>query len=197
MRLWRIVAVWLPLAALSTGLVLFIYLAVQQSYRHLADDPQMQLAEDTASALQTGQEPTAVVPTGQVDMAASLAPFVMVLSSSGAPLASSGQLNNTTPTPPMGVLTYATAHGLNRFSWQPRSDVREAAIVVPYHTASSSGYVLAARSLREVENRESELTGLAEVTLFGALVMSLLAALAVLVGTSRPEAKPPHKPRKS
>ena len=195
MRLLRILAVWLPLAALSTGLILFIYLAVQQSYRHLADDPQMQLAEDTAAVLQTGQDPTAVVPTGQVDLAASLAPFVMVLSSSGAPLASSGELNNTTPTPPAGVLTYATAHGQNRFTWEPRSGVREAAIVVPYHNASSSGYVLAARSLREVENRESELTGFAEVTLFGALVVSLVAALAIVV--PMPESKPSRKSHKS
>src|SRR5438552_8487263 len=80
---------WLPLAVAVTVLSLLIYAAVQQAHRSAANDPQNQLAEDAARALAAGATPAAVVGPGTVDIAASLAPWVMVVDGSNHVLASS------------------------------------------------------------------------------------------------------------
>jgi hypothetical protein len=53
---------WLPLAAVTTLLCGLVYLAVQQSLRQGANDPQIQMAEDAAAALVAGSTPESVLP---------------------------------------------------------------------------------------------------------------------------------------
>ena len=53
-KLKNILRYWLPLAAVTTLLCGLIYLAVQQSLRWGANDPQIQMAEDAAAALAAG-----------------------------------------------------------------------------------------------------------------------------------------------
>jgi hypothetical protein len=138
------------------------YVAVQQSLRQSANDPQIQMAEDAAAALARGETPAEAKAEGKnqdsgsakIDMALSLSPFLIIFDDNGQPVVSTVQLNAQTPAPPAGVLAYAKAHGENRVTWQPRPGVRSAAVIVHY-AGQKSGFVLAGRSLREVETRVS------------------------------------------
>ena len=51
-----------------------VYVAVQQSYRQTANDPQIEMAEDAAAQLEEGRQPQAIVGTNKVDMAAASRP---------------------------------------------------------------------------------------------------------------------------
>lgn len=168
---------WLPLAAAIVIMSGLVYLAVQQNLRQSANDPQIQLAEDAAHNLSNGTFSASVLSAIKVDPSESLAPFMMVFDQSGKVVVSGIKLGNQSPTPPSGVFSFVKAHGEDRFTWQPQPGVRLAAVLVPYHSASDSGYVLAARSIKEVEKRESQ--AYAEAVAFGlfALGASLLLAL--------------------
>src|SRR5437868_10528520 len=112
-----IVIRWLPLAFVVTVLAGLVYLAVQQTLRQSANDPQIQLAEDAAAALAAAQPPQSVLPPEQVDMAASLRPYVMVMSDSGDSVASSVSLHGRPPVLPSSVLEYVRQHGEERLTW--------------------------------------------------------------------------------
>jgi hypothetical protein len=162
---------WLPLAAALTLVTGLIYVAVQQDIRQGANDPQIQMAEDTAQLLNQGKAPSSVVPAATVDLAQSLSPFIIVFDSSGKAVASSGLLHSQIPALPAGVLTVAREHGEDRVTWQPEPSVRIASVVVGYGGAQP-GFVLAGRSLRESEIRVDRLGSL--------LAVGWLASLAVI-----------------
>jgi hypothetical protein len=165
---------WLPLAAITTLLCGLVYLAVQQSLRQGANDPQVQMAEDAAAALAAGGTPESVLPAAQVEISNSLAPFMVIYNDTGEPLVSSGLLHGAMPLLPAGVFAYTLQNSEDRVSWQPEPGIRVAAVVVAYGGAQP-GFVLAGRSLREVEKRESQvrqMTGIAWlITLAGSLVV--------------------------
>jgi hypothetical protein len=69
-------------------------------------------------------------------------------------------------------LEYVRSHGEDRVSWQPEPGVRIAAVIIRYQGAQS-GFVLAGRSLREVEVREDN----AEAYAGAAWVVTLAATL--------------------
>jgi hypothetical protein len=147
---------WLPLALVITALSGVIYVAVQQDLRTGANDPQIQMAEDTAALLQNEGNVFSVVPDSKVNIESSLAPFVVVFDEGGALVASSALLHGEPPTLPSGVLEYARKNGENRISWQPEPGVRHALVIVRYGGAKP-GFVAVGRSLREVEAREAAL----------------------------------------
>ena len=170
----RALAFFLPaavVAVLGSGLV---YASVQHIQRSDANDPQVQLAEDAAVALDAGAQPAGVVGQDRVDVGVSLAPFVVVYDTAGSVLATSGRLDGHDPVPPAGVLESAVSTGRDIVTWQPRGGVRIATVVVPWH----GGAVLAGRSLRLVEQREDDSLLL---VVAGLLVMLLGIALASLV----------------
>jgi hypothetical protein len=138
-----------------------------------ANDPQIQWAEDTAIALHNGETSETLVPQVAVDISASLSPFIIIFDDAGKPLASSGALDDKTPVPPSGVFEYAKSHGQNRLTWQPKSSVRVAAVITRY-TGTTSGFVLAGRSLREIEKRESQLTFEVGLAWIASLIILLL-----------------------
>jgi len=179
-KLKNILRHWLPLVVVIVLLCGLVYLTVQQSLRMGANDPQIQMAEDAATTLAAGGTPVSILPTTQLDISNSLAPFLVVYSDAGEPLASSGLLNGAAPLLPAGVFDYTRLKGEDRVSWQPKSGVRVAAVVVAYG-GSHPGFVLAGRSLREVEIRESQveqITGIAMlVTLAGSLFVVVLSEL--------------------
>src|SRR4249919_220504 len=144
MRSRRTLAFFLPGVVLATALCGLVYVAVQQDLRTGANDPQQQIVEDAAARLDAGAAPTAIVGPGTVDIARSLAPFVVVYDGSGAVLATDGMLDGVAPRVPHGVLESARASGRDAVTWQPRSGVRVATVTVPW----SGGTVLAGRSLR-------------------------------------------------
>jgi hypothetical protein len=168
------------------------YVVVQQALRAGANDPQVQLAEDGARALDAGSPPASLVEAGSaaaglagpglVDISVSLAPFVVVYDAAGAPLAANATFAGGTPKPPDGVLATARSAGIDKVTWQPGPGVRIAAVVIPW----SGGTILAGRSLRLVEEQEDRtllLAGAAWVAGSALLVgVALGAAWAVTRG---------------
>ncbi len=173
------------LACIITVIFGAMYAAVQQNYRQSAYDPQIQMAEDTAAFLSAGGD-IQKVPTlytqinTSVDFASSLASFVIVYDSAGKVVTATGNMNGSTPTPPMGVLQSAQTYGENRLTWQPQYDVRIATVVVPYTSSTTTGFVLVGRNLREVENRVSVLTQGAAI-LWGASEIGSLLVIGLLL----------------
>lgn len=178
LKIRSILRYWLPLAAIAVVLGGLVYLAVQQDLRLGANDPQIQMAEDAASALAGGEAVQTVVPAGKVDLASSLAPFMLIFDDRGSVLASSGVLRNQIPVLPSGVLDYVRTHGEDRLSWAPEPGVRIAAVVTRY-TGVQSGFVLAGRSLREVEKRVDLLSLQVLAAMLAALAGSLIVVILV------------------
>jgi hypothetical protein len=167
----RASAFFVPLAVLATAMCGLAYLETQQALRSGANDPQFQLAEDAVARLNGGATPASVVDTSRtVDLAVSLAPFLIVLNPSGGVLATNATLDVGQPVPPQGVLD-STAHGSpDVVTWQPRAGVRIASVTIAWN----GGTVVAGRSLRRVEDQESNAELIA-----GAAWLASLAALAV------------------
>ncbi len=180
---------WLYSALAVTGLCALVSVAVQQDLRQGANDPQIQMAEDAAAGLAQGEVPAALAPRGAtlVDIKNSLSPWLAIYDSAGKPLENSGQLNNEPPQLPVGLFNTSTwlpnktyvINGMQetRVTWQPQTDVRQAVVLVKVQSGSGAAYYVAAgRSLREVENRESQLNF--EVTvLWAATLASLFVAI--------------------
>ena len=169
----RAFAIWLPIAAAATVLAGLIYAAIQYDLRSGANDPQVQMAEDTARALDHGALPSSVVAPHPVDLVSSLAPFVIVVDRHGQSVASSADLHGQSPVPPTGVLDTARRTGENILTWQPEPGVRIASVTVPYR----DGYVVAGRSLRLVEQRESDVELIIGLGWIATLVASALGTL--------------------
>lgn len=169
-KIKSIFRIWFPLAVVVTAFCALTYAAVQQSYRQGANDPQIQMAEDAADALDGGSSVDAVVPAVNVSVAKGLAPFIIVYDSNGKILASNVQLDGQTPSLPDGVLDATKEMGENRVTWQPKPGVRIAAVIVSY----KNGFVLAGRNLHEVEIREAQVTQFAGMTLILALVATFI-----------------------
>jgi hypothetical protein len=182
---------WLPIAAAATAFCALVYLAVQQALRHSANDPQIQMAEDASHLLAQGEAVQGMLPATKVDLAQSLAPFIIVFDSAGEPVASSGFLHGKTPHLPRGVLDYVRQHGEERVTWQPEPHVRMASVIMKYE-GSKPGFVLAARSLRETEKRESQVAqeaGLAWAFILGSTLFLVGLGRLLLSGEPR-HAKP-------
>ena len=171
----KILFYWAAFMVVITFLSGLVYITAQQILRHSANDPQIQLAEDSAASLSQGQNPQAVLPANQINMENSLAPYVIIFDEKGQPVASSAQLDGTTPVVPGGVFEYTRQTGEDRFTWQPKTGVRSAAVMAHFGGASP-GFVLAGRSLREVEVREDQLLKLVGVAWLGFLVFSAVSA---------------------
>ncbi len=166
----------LPVGIVITLLCGLMYTTIQQVLRQDANDPQIQMAEDAAEAFANGADPYALVPTRIVDLDRSLSPYLIILDENGKALASSGQLDNQIPTVPQGVLDYAKTHGENRLTWQPRKNVRSAIIVKYFPSTQQRGYIIAGRSLREVEKREAQLAQQIFIGWLITLIVSFIVA---------------------
>jgi hypothetical protein len=169
----KVLVNWLPVAFVSTVICFLVYGTVQQSLRLSANDPQTQIAQDGAAALSSGLDPNSVNLNANIDMATSLASFVIIFDDKGKVVTSSTILNGKTPVPPMGVFDYTRKNGSDRFTWQPQKGVRVAAVVVPFKGSTVSGFVLAGKSLTEVESRENKILILCAAGLGMTLVGSL------------------------
>jgi hypothetical protein len=166
----RSLVMWLPVAGATTVLAMTIYVGVQQAQRSDADDPQLQLARDAASAISA--------------VAAGLA----VYSGDGSVLSSSGTIDGLAPVIPDAVRTDAQGGELS-FTWEPRDGLRMATVAEP----TAGGTVVAARSMMAViESRENQTLLLAG---FGWLVALAAAAVGAVAGVwfrDRQEDPSPH-----
>lgn len=169
------------LAGISTVLTLALYVIPQQVLRTGADDPQVQIATDMAALLSRygvtdGLRQGALLSTGVVDMERSLSPFVIVYDDQGHALGSNAQLDGQTPVLPKGVFDYVRTHGEERVTWRPIAGSRAVRIaaVVERVNGPQPGFVLAGRSLREVQSRighVENLAGLAWLAMMGLIVV--------------------------
>ena len=175
---------WLPIAAVATVLCMLTYATVQQSYRSGANDPQIQMAEDASRLLAGGATAESIVPAARDDLGDGLAPFLVVYDSQRRPIAGSATLHGAQLTPPAGVFDFVSVHGEERVTLQPEHGVRLAA-VIRRTSGPTAGFVLAARSLREVENRELSLRTMCAVALLVALGGSLMLAWLLQLGGGR------------
>lgn len=144
-------APWLAAALILVVIFGTIWAVSLQIQRNAANEPQLELAEVAAAALDHGLSP-AIVSAGRVDVKTNLAPFVIVYDKSGKVVSGSGYLNGQVPAPPIGVLKASQNKDYSWVSWQPESDVRIAAVTV----TADKYYVLGGRSLKQVEKNESE-----------------------------------------
>lgn len=167
------------LTMLVSALALMTYAVGQQVLRHAANDPQIEMASDAAAEIADGASPAAVVPTKQIDVARSLAPFLIVYDDVGQPIASSATLHGKVPRPPIGVFNAVRSLQRDALTWQPEPGVRIASITYRF-SGARSGFVLAGRSLREVERREDMLLKLVACGWL-ALIVVLLAGTFLLL----------------
>lgn len=175
--MWKIVLkYWVLAAIIISGLFGIFYGAVQQVLRSGADDPQIQLAEDTATSLMAGKRVEDVISTNQIDIATSLAPYIIVFDAQGKPVASSARLNGRIPAIPAGIFDYVRQNGEDRLTWQPQPGVRSA-IVVTQVKGANPGFVLAGRSLREVEKREDNILHIVIIGWAGLLLITFVATI--------------------
>ncbi len=168
-----------------TGLSGLIYAAVQQDLRQSANDPQIQMAEDAATKLTDGVQVQTVVPPEKVNIADSLAPYMMVFDATGNPIASSALLDGRTPKIPSSVFDGVRKNGEDRFTWQPQLGVRSAVVVTQFR-GPHPGFVLAGRSLREVEIREDHILWIVMAGWISMLFITLVATAVILPRARRP-----------
>ena len=184
---------FIPLAVAITLVCGLIYVSVQQVLRQSANDPQIQIAEDVSGALSTGVPPQAIANPNGTDLKKSLATFIIVYDSSKSAVLSSATLDGKTPELPKGILDEVNKKGQQRITWEPKSGIRVAAVIQKY-SGKAPGYVLVARSIREVEKRELML----EQGVGIAWIITLIATLASIyfVNQKMVEGKPTKKASK-
>ncbi|HKI77962.1 MAG TPA: hypothetical protein VKA26_05445 [Ignavibacteriaceae bacterium] len=171
MKFKRILKRWIVTAFVSTVLCVLVYASTQQILRQSANDPQIQMAEDAVNAISKGAEISSVIPVANIDIANSLSPFINIYNSNGDAIAGSGRLYGNLPVPPHGVFKHTKTNGENRLTWQPERGVRIASVILSY-SGTNSGFVLAGRSLRETEERESQMLFFSGISLLILLVVS-------------------------
>jgi hypothetical protein len=167
---------WLPLVVVITALCGLVYATVQQAFRHIANDPQIQMAEDAAQSLGKGALTESVLPANQIDVALSGSPFMIIFDDAGVSLASSGLLDGKVPAIPPGVFEYVRQKGEDRITWQPEPGVRLATVVVNY-SGDHPGFVLVARSLSETEKRVDQMGILVIFAWIAAVISTLLMVI--------------------
>lgn len=172
----KIIWSWLPLAVAGSVIFVTIYVVGEQAYRQTANDPQIELVENAGAALSAGFPINALFANAtKLDMNNTLSMFVMVFDDAGNLVASSVTNGSSTPPiPPKGVFMDVKAHGQNRVTWQTPQGLRFAAVVDSFHSDKTSGFIMSARSLRETEVRQANLSWV----VFLAWIVFLLVSLA-------------------
>lgn len=170
---------WLPIGVAILALSGLVYCVGQQSYRQSANDPQIQIVEDVIGAIGQGQPADSLVPPqGSTELGKSLSPFLMVFNATGTLIGTSISVDGQNPSFPTQALEVAKMKGQSRITWQPKPGVRAAVIVAPYKS-DSEGFIVAGRSLREVEMRIKQLCLTVSLGALASLVLSFIVALLI------------------
>jgi hypothetical protein len=162
----KLFILWITVMFLETFTCSLVYIIVQQTLRLGANELPMQLAIDTSIKLQEGLSVNDTIPADKVDISKSLSTFVMIYDNNKNLVATSGIMGSSNPEYPKGVLNYVDQKGEDRVTWQPQTGLRFASIVIKY----KYGYIVAARSLKEIEKL---------IDLIGIIVLSAWFACSV------------------
>jgi hypothetical protein len=166
-------SLYLAVALIVTTIIFgTIYVTQQQSLRISANNPQIQLAVDTAADLDNGMNPITIADK-KIDLNISLATFVIIYSKTGHTISGDGYLNNKIPTAPLGVLRNSDGKDYGFVTWQPQKNVRIASVTV----SSKNYYVLSGRSLKEVEKQEQTQLQFATLGWLGSVFVIILGLL--------------------
>jgi len=153
---WPIVFHTLALAAILTLMGGAASLTISQMLRGGANQPQIDMVNYYLGEISAGEEPANVIPPGYVDLERSLQPVVIFYDDQGRAGPGTGYLDQKLPAPPAGVFDYVRIHGSEKITWQPRPGVRLASVIQRVN-GKHAGFLLAARSLRLVEEQKSTL----------------------------------------
>jgi hypothetical protein len=170
---------WLPIAAAVTVLSGTVVTVAQQVLRADANDPQVRMAEDAAAQGVT----VAGAGLPAVDMQRSLAPWMIVYGPDRRTVGGSARLHGKLPDFPVSAFDNAPIGGRDQITWQPEQGVRAATVIVGF----KGGWVVAGRSLRLVEERETLVLELGLLGWFLALAASAGTVFGVDFLLGRPE----------
>jgi hypothetical protein len=162
--------------AVTSLLIGLVYVAVQQNYRSMANDPQIQLAYEIRHHLKQGGSAEKLF-ADSIDLAQSLGVFAVMYDKKYQPIRSSGFLDGKYPQLPAGVFEYVKTHGEERVTWQPRKGIRMAMVVLEA-AYPAAGFIALGRSLNEMESREIQLRTMVIMCWFA--VMGLIAVAGLI-----------------
>ena len=121
-----------------------------------ANQPQIEMVDSYSRQIAGGKDPATAIPSGDIDVATSLQPFVIFYDNQGRPVKGTGYLDQKLPAPPPGVFDFVRENGIEKVTWQPQPGVRLASVIRRID-GKTPGFVLAARSLRLVEEQKNVL----------------------------------------
>jgi hypothetical protein len=158
------------IAAIVVATILFgtIYVVAQQIDRLSANDVPLRLASQVAAELREGQT-TTLDAQPHVDLARSLAAFVVVEDAQGSATDGSGFLRGNLVSLPTGVLANAAKTGEDNVTWQPQVGLRFATVTLKV----GNQFVTSGQSLNPSEDRDGTIQLLVG---FGWLVSMLVLA---------------------
>lgn len=185
----RTLVIAVPLMVAVTCAEGLAYANAEQMLRQGANEPQVQLAESIAAEIGSGAPPQAFVQGGAAPLETSQTPFILIADASGKTLGATGSVAGALPTLPAGVFgAHKDSFGTNdnRITWQPAKNIREALVITPFTSGSTTGYVAVGRSLRETENQESRLTERTMLGWLASMAAILIASVAAAWLLSRP-----------
>jgi hypothetical protein len=194
---YKSVVNWVPLGVAIVFTFGAVYLALQQSYRTNANDPQVQIAQDLVNNIAAGEDASSLNQSPKIDIGKSLSTFVIVYNKDKQIIANTATLGKNTPAPPKEVLNeigkkknylgQSQDPYENRFTWQPQKGVRLAVVIAK----GENSYVLVGRNLREVENRIANLT----ITLGLIMVLTLITSLGISFALGLLASRKPGRPK--
>jgi hypothetical protein len=179
MKILQMFTKYVVVFILVTAICGLVYVSVQQTIRQEAYDPQIQIAEDSAVALEKIETPS--FGPDKIDLANSLATFIGIYDKDGNPIESNASLDGELPKPPKGIFDAAKQTGQNRVTWEPKPGLRQALVVVPVKNGSEQ-FVAVGRSLREVERRENQIF---QMTLVVWLIMLAVSLIGVVISDKK------------
>lgn len=164
---------WFSAVLVITIIFGTMYVASQQVMREDANDPQIQLAEDTAAELNSGEQPSNVV-SGKVDINNSLAPFVLIYNKAGTIEAGNGYLDGVLADgAPYGTMEASASAPYTTVTWSPYSNLKIASVSV----TADNYYVFSGRSLAQVGIREKLVL---RITALGWIISILILIIAAI-----------------
>lgn len=172
---FRSVVIFVLLAVIITLIYGSIYGSVQQVYRSLANDPQVDVVDQLAGIIKQDIPLEAIIgEADQIEIADSKGLFVMVFDKNKNLVGSSAVLNGKALSLPSGVFDQANQDAGNRFTWEPEKGLRMAVVL---KQIDDKGYALAGRSLKETELRTNQITTMLIVAWTLSLLVTLVLSL--------------------
>ena len=160
-------------------------LVIDQMMRRGADQPQIDMVSWYAGEITAGEAPDNVIPPGYVDLERSLQPAIIFYDDQGKPAVGTGYLDQNLPAPPSGVFDHVRQQGYEKVTWRPQPGVRLASVIQRIN-GPHPGFLLAARSLRPVEQQKIILWRMA----FGVWLTVMLLLLGGASLLKRPQREP-------